>query len=103
MTDTDSFDQADRRIIEAAMLGRKLYHMDDGDEEFEQTGLAFEAAVSGLPSGEKMAVMILMKLLDGSPYSITSDNPDNIRLCITLAHAIGATVEDAASGACARF
>jgi hypothetical protein len=75
------------KIIEATMLMRR---MDNGEDVKRE----FDAALSRLTSQQISMVLMMGKLLDGKPYQITSGNADNIRLCITLAQMIGATVED---------
>ena len=86
------------RIIEAATLMHRMQYLDEG-EELERVDLAFQAALALLYSeapANIAALVMVQHLLDGKPYSMTSDNPDSIRLYIALAHAIGARVEDGA-------
>jgi hypothetical protein len=61
-------------------------------------GRALQAALAPLceERGSIGALKIVQNLLDGKPCSMTSDNPDSIRLCIAVAHAIGARVEGGA-------
>ena len=97
MTDnTNMPDDPRQRIIEAATLMLKQQHLDQG-EECDRVGRALHATLAQLyaeaPEGID-ALMMVQHLLDGKPYSMTSDNPDSIQLRIDLAHAIGATVED---------
>jgi hypothetical protein len=82
-----------QQIIHAATLGFKLWHINDEGEELEEANRAFQAALSQLPE-DRGTVMMVIKLLDGKPYSMTSNNPDNIQRCIAIAEMIGATVED---------
>ncbi len=82
-----------QRIIEAATLMHRMQYLDEG-EELERVDRAFQAALSQLAPESTGVMMMVAKLLDGKPYSITGDNPDSIRLCIDLAHKINATVED---------
>jgi hypothetical protein len=97
MTDNRNMPRDQRqRIIEAATLMHKLQHLDQG-EECDQVDRALQAELAPLYSDSPEgigALMMVQHLLDGRPYWMTSDNPDSIRLCITLAHAIGARVED---------
>ena len=87
-----------QRIIEAATLMHKMQYLDQG-EELERVDRAFQAALAPLYSeapANIAALVMVQHLLDGKPYSMTSDNPDSIPLYIALAHAIGAWVEDGA-------
>jgi hypothetical protein len=86
-----------KQIIEAGALGAKLYPMKDGDQELEQTARAFDAALSHLPQ-HSGAVFMVSKLLAGSPFLVTSNNPDNIALCTAVARELGATIEDSNGG-----
>jgi hypothetical protein len=81
-------------IIEAATLGLRLYQIKDEGEELERVGHAFDAALSRLAPEDISAMHMAMFLLDGKPYLLTSNNPDNIRRCIAIAHKISATVEN---------
>src|SRR6478672_10125987 len=88
-------DDQHQQIIEAGKLALRLYHIENEDAELEQVGRAFDAALAPLrsDSGAMMAMMMVMNLLDGKPFLLTSNTPENIRRCIAIAHKISATVE----------
>jgi hypothetical protein len=86
-----------KQIIEAGALGAKLYRLEDADPELEQTGRAFDAAMSQLPQ-HSAAVFMVSKLLARKPFSLTSDNPDTIALLTAVARELGATVEASDGG-----
>jgi hypothetical protein len=80
------------RIIDAAKLLVSMSQMKG--EELEQAGLAFRAAVASLDeSGAMRAIGMASKLLEGEAYSITTDDPDNLRLYMAVAHKLDARIE----------
>ena len=49
-------------------------------------------------AGDCMMLMVAAKLLAGKPYCITSDNPETIRRCKSLAEHMGASVQELCVG-----
>jgi hypothetical protein len=43
-------------------------------------------------------LMVASKLLEGKPYAVTSDNPETIRRCISLAKHMGASIDEIRKG-----
>jgi hypothetical protein len=85
-----------QKIIEAATVGCKLWKSEDG--EVEKAGREFDAALEQLDDGDSGLVLMLVKLMAGSPQSFSSDNPASIERMRDLALAIGATVEERDDG-----
>jgi hypothetical protein len=79
-------------IVSLAALQLKIDSPDSdhgpSDIEVLKNGLArFNA-------GDCMMLMVAAKLLAGKPYCITSDNPETINRCRSLAKHLGASIQE---------
>jgi hypothetical protein len=85
------------KIIELAALMRKLGRIEEfKTDEDERLCGQYQAALSQLESVDIANAVMVSKLLDGKPYSVTSDDPEHIRRATELAQEIGATIDDSA-------
>ena len=81
-------------LIELASLQRKIDHQPCSEKEID----AFERKLAQLTSHDFIVMTLAVKLLEGNPYSVTTDNPDTVRRCRALADRMGATVEEFRDG-----
>ena len=78
------------KIIELAALMSKC----DQSESDDDLQLLNQELKQLTPKTAIALVMMAQKLLDGKCYSVSTDDPEDIRRCIAIAHLLGATVED---------
>jgi hypothetical protein len=85
MTDTSE-------IIKLATIMFQMWGMEAGPE-LDALGAACDAQVQAVGSSGAAQAMMVMKLMQGTPYAVVTDNPDTIRKAIEIANEIGATFE----------
>jgi hypothetical protein len=88
MTDNDD-------IVRVGALAAALYNATD--DEAEILGSKFEAEIDRLRNDDPCAVAlawIAVKLLNGQPYSLDSNNPTTIARARSLAAHLGVTVTE---------
>ncbi|WP_334403299.1 hypothetical protein [Bradyrhizobium sp. AZCC 2289] len=54
----------------------------------------FKNGLARFNAGDCMMLMVAAKLLAGKPYCVTSDNPETISRCRSLAEHMGASVQE---------
>ena len=75
------------RIVRAldALTGRG-----DDDPEVRELGNRLHQIIGPLPDCERLLLIFAIKMLEGKPYGVMSDNPETMRRLETLAADIGA-------------
>jgi hypothetical protein len=84
-----------KQIIECGTLKYKMEQIndDEGDELLESAHRDWKAAFAQLEPADYGAMFAVQAMLEGNPYSLTTDDPEDIRRCIAVANEMGATVE----------
>ena len=90
---------SNEEIVSLAALYRKIDLDSLGDQVSPSDMDDFKKGLDRLNSGGSIGMlMAARKLLEGKPYCITSDNPETIGRCRSLAGHMGASVDEFRAG-----
>jgi hypothetical protein len=95
------YETSTEQIVRTARLVVKLDHMDDASfsvEQIERAKEQLERELDKLALGAKALMPIAVKLIEGKPCRVTSDNPDTIRRARELAQYLCATISSVEEG-----
>jgi hypothetical protein len=83
-------------VLRLGALGARLSNIPDENlAELNEVGNAYSAGLQQLPREAVPCVVLAMKLLQGKPYRITTDNKESVARYRKVAERLGATVETA--------